>query len=77
MLSIPWEVHVPDEYVMAGNAAVLRCVVPGHCTERVDETDWFTDDDTSVFQFLGMFFSLLIFQLQATAAGKAERASES
>lgn len=52
-LNIPWEVHVPDEYVMAGNAAVLRCVVPAHCLDRVDATEWFTDDDVSVLRYLG------------------------
>ncbi|XP_069361354.1 cell adhesion molecule Dscam1 isoform X3 [Maniola hyperantus] len=59
VLNIPWEVHVPDEYVIAGNAAVLRCIVPSHCSERVDDTDWFTDDDTSVFQYLGSKYSRL------------------
>ncbi|KAF9797827.1 hypothetical protein SFRURICE_001430, partial [Spodoptera frugiperda] len=30
------------------NAAVLRCVVPPHCADRVSSTDWFTDDQTNV-----------------------------
>ncbi|XP_049876724.1 Down syndrome cell adhesion molecule-like protein Dscam2 isoform X7 [Pectinophora gossypiella] len=51
-LNIPWEVHVPDEYVMSGNAAVLRCVVPAHCVDRADTTDWLTEDDVSVFRYL-------------------------
>ncbi|XP_063830982.1 cell adhesion molecule Dscam2 [Ostrinia nubilalis] len=58
-LNIPWEVHVPDEYVMAGNAAVLRCVVPAHCLDRVGETDWFTDDDVSVLRYLGTKYQQL------------------
>ncbi|CAH4030501.1 unnamed protein product [Pieris brassicae] len=53
LVNTPWEVHVPDEYVMSGNAAVLRCVVPPHCAERVAATEWFADDDTSVFPYLG------------------------
>lgn len=50
---MPWDVHVPDEYVMSGNAAVLRCVVPAHCTDRVGATEWLTDDEISVLQYLG------------------------
>lgn len=53
VMNIPWDVHVPDEYVMAGNAAVLRCVVPAHCTDRVEGTDWLTDEDVSVLHYLG------------------------
>lgn len=51
--------HVPDEYVMSGNAAVLRCVVPTHAADRVDHTDWLTDEDVSVFQYqhLGKIFN--------------------
>lgn len=52
-LNIPWDVHVPDEYVMSGNAAILRCVVPVHCLDRIDDTDWLTDEDVSVFNYLG------------------------
>ncbi|XP_031765665.1 cell adhesion molecule Dscam2 isoform X2 [Galleria mellonella] len=58
-LNIPWEVHVPDEYVIAGNAAVLRCVVPAHCADRVGHTDWFTDDEISVLQYLGTKYQSL------------------
>lgn len=53
MINLPWEVHVPDEYVIAGNAAVLRCVVPAHCSERVSLTEWLTDDEVSVLHYLG------------------------
>ncbi|CAK1584556.1 unnamed protein product [Parnassius mnemosyne] len=53
VLNVPWEVHVPDEYVMAGNAAVLRCLVSAHCVDRIATTDWFTEDDISVFHYLG------------------------
>ncbi|KAL4715024.1 hypothetical protein ACJJTC_003175, partial [Scirpophaga incertulas] len=52
-LNLPWEVHVPDEYVIAGNAAVLRCVVPAHCIDRVAGTDWLTDDNINVLRYLG------------------------
>ncbi|RVE48303.1 hypothetical protein evm_007054, partial [Chilo suppressalis] len=58
-LNSAWEVHVPDEYVMAGNAAVLRCVVPAHCVDRVDSTDWLTDDDVSVLRYLGSKYQQL------------------
>ncbi|CAG9795734.1 unnamed protein product [Diatraea saccharalis] len=37
---------------MAGNAAVLRCVVPAHCVERIDSTDWLADNDVSVLRYL-------------------------
>ncbi|XP_068620593.1 cell adhesion molecule Dscam1 [Battus philenor] len=53
VLNVPWEVHVPDEYVMAGNAAVLRCLVSAHCADRINSTDWFTEDDINVFHYLG------------------------
>ncbi|XP_063366960.1 cell adhesion molecule Dscam2 [Cydia amplana] len=52
VLSTPWDVRVPDEYVMAGNAAVLRCIVPPHCADRVSSTDWLGEDGLSVFQYL-------------------------
>ncbi|XP_063540746.1 cell adhesion molecule Dscam2 [Cydia strobilella] len=52
VLSTPWEVRVPDEYVMAGNAAMLRCIVPPHCADRVSSTDWLGEDGVSVFQYL-------------------------
>lgn len=55
-LNIPWDVHVPDEYVMSGNAAILRCIVPVHCLDRIDGTDWLTDEDVSVFNYLGKNF---------------------
>ncbi|XP_073953751.1 Down syndrome cell adhesion molecule 4 isoform X2 [Choristoneura fumiferana] len=49
-LNMPWDVHVPDEYVMAGNAAILRCSVPSHCADRVASTEWFADDGASVLR---------------------------
>ncbi|KAJ0174157.1 hypothetical protein K1T71_010303 [Dendrolimus kikuchii] len=52
-LSIPWEVHVPDEYVIAGNALMVRCIVPPHCTDRVATTEWLTDGDISIFHYSG------------------------
>ncbi|XP_037873453.1 cell adhesion molecule Dscam2 isoform X2 [Bombyx mori] len=52
-LSSPWEVHVPDEYVIAGNAVVLRCVVPPHCADRISSTEWLNDDDINVLHYLG------------------------
>nr|XP_049701279.1 Down syndrome cell adhesion molecule-like protein Dscam2 isoform X20 [Helicoverpa armigera] len=58
-LNIPWEIHVPDEYVMAGNAVVLRCVVPPHCADRVSSTDWFTDDQVNVPHHLGSKYQRL------------------
>lgn len=60
-LNIPWEVHVPDEYVMAGNAAVLRCVIPPHCADRVSTTDWFTDNEVAVSHYLGMYISITLY----------------
>ncbi|KAG7301434.1 hypothetical protein JYU34_014381 [Plutella xylostella] len=61
VLNSPWEVHVPDEYVMAGNSAVLRCVSPAHAADRVAATDWLADDGLSVFdkQYLDSKYQLL------------------
>ncbi|XP_026321143.1 Down syndrome cell adhesion molecule-like protein Dscam2 isoform X3 [Hyposmocoma kahamanoa] len=58
-LNIPWDVHVPDEYVISGNAAILRCIVPVHCLDRIDSTDWLTDEDVSVFNYLGSKYQRL------------------
>ncbi|VVC97977.1 unnamed protein product [Leptidea sinapis] len=53
ILSKNIHLHVPDEYVMSGNTAILRCLVPSHYSERVASTDWFTDDDIGVLPYLG------------------------
>lgn len=50
---------MPDEYVISGNAAILRCIVPVHCLDRIDSTDWLTDEDVSVFNYLGKIMDFL------------------
>ncbi|XP_041984481.1 Down syndrome cell adhesion molecule-like protein Dscam2 isoform X2 [Aricia agestis] len=53
VLSSPWEVVVGEQYVMSGNAALLRCLVPARLSERVDSTEWTAEDGTDVVRYLG------------------------
>ncbi|GBP58829.1 Down syndrome cell adhesion molecule-like protein Dscam2 [Eumeta japonica] len=51
MVDVPWEVVVRDEYVMAGNAAILRCAVPARLADRVDRTAWLTRDHVDILEY--------------------------
>lgn len=51
VINTAWSVEVPDVYVMSGNAAILRCAVPPHVADRIDATEWLTDEGISIFNY--------------------------
>ncbi|XP_024082571.1 Down syndrome cell adhesion molecule-like protein Dscam2 isoform X10 [Cimex lectularius] len=43
-----YDTRVIDEYVLRGNAAVLKCLIPSFVADFVQVLDWRTDDGTSL-----------------------------
>lgn len=46
MVGQHYEVNVMDEYVLLGNAAVLRCHIPSFVTDFVFVDSWLSQDST-------------------------------
>ena len=42
----PYEVNVVDEYVLLGNSALLRCLIPSFVTDFVQVDQWIGQDAT-------------------------------
>ena len=40
-----YQVNVHDEYVLLGNAALLRCLIPSFVSDFVVVDSWESDDD--------------------------------
>lgn len=41
-----YEVRVNDEFVLRGNTAILKCIVPSFVTDFISVVAWIIDDDT-------------------------------
>ena len=48
MVSQPYEVNVLDEYVLLGNAALMRCHIPSFVTDFVRVDQWVTADGRAI-----------------------------
>ncbi|KAJ3636867.1 hypothetical protein MTP99_000372 [Tenebrio molitor] len=44
-----YDVQVHDEYVIAGNTAVLKCKIPNYVTEYVMVTSWVQDETINIY----------------------------
>ncbi|XP_063908088.1 cell adhesion molecule Dscam1 isoform X3 [Zophobas morio] len=44
-----YDVQVHDEYVIAGNTAVLKCKIPNYVTEYVMVTSWVQDETVNIY----------------------------
>ncbi|KAF7273797.1 hypothetical protein GWI33_013511, partial [Rhynchophorus ferrugineus] len=44
-----YDIQVHDEYVIAGNTAVLKCKVPNYVSDYVMVTSWIQDDNINIY----------------------------
>lgn len=44
-----YEIQVHDEYVIAGNTAVLKCQIPNYVAEYVMVTSWIQDENVNIY----------------------------
>lgn len=44
----PYEGRVNDEFVLRGNTAILKCIVPSFVTDFVNVVAWLMDNETIV-----------------------------
>ncbi|KAF2366280.1 Immunoglobulin-like domain [Trinorchestia longiramus] len=52
VVDVPYEAHVRDQHVMAGNVAVLTCELPSYVRDYVTVTSWLRDDAFNIFPSL-------------------------
>lgn len=48
MVSQTYHVHVHDEYVLLGNAGLLRCLIPSFVSDFVIVDSWVGEDGTHI-----------------------------
>ena len=48
VVSQSYQVHVHDEYVLLGNAGLLRCLIPSFVSDFVIVDTWVGDDGTHI-----------------------------
>lgn len=49
VVSQPYEIQVHDSYVLKGNTALLKCVVPPFVREYVIITSWIQDGNFNIY----------------------------
>lgn len=46
-----YEPRVIDEYVLRGNAAIVKCLIPSFVSDYVQVVEWVTDENESLAAF--------------------------
>lgn len=44
-----YDIQVHDEYVIAGNTAVLKCKIPNYVSDYVMVTSWIQDENINIY----------------------------